>query len=96
MARKMQDNSKRLSLVIPDKTYKVISALSQMYGMSMNDVVNNVLNVFAAQNLAAVKEVEEMKKSAQDKYPLHSDLAAQNLAAVKEVEVDGEGGESRQ
>ena len=87
MSRKIAGNSKRLSLVVPEKTYQVISAVAQIHCLSMNDVVNNVLELFVEKNLSAISAVEEIKKSAQEKYPIQG-----QTSLFEDVPADEEAG----
>ena len=74
MARKLPAGKKNLSLIVPDEVYNVISAVAQLHGTNLNSVANELLAQFAKKNLAAVGAVEEMKKSAEEKFPLQIDL----------------------
>jgi len=76
---------KRLSLVVPAKTYDVILALAQIYGFSLNDVAGNVLNQFAAKNAASVEELEQAKKTAQKKISAQGELDFGQLDCTKKA-----------
>ena len=74
MTRKLPAGKKNLSLIIPADVYAVISAVAQLHGTNLNSVANELLAQFAKKNSAAVGAVEEMKKSAEENFPLQIDL----------------------
>lgn len=74
MTRKIPAGKKNLSLIVPENVYAVISAVAQIHGLSMNEVAGDLLAQFAKKNSAAISAAEEMKKSAQENFPLQTEL----------------------
>ena len=74
MTRKLPAGKTTLSLIVDAEVRDVISAVAKLHGTNLNSVAGELLAQFAKKNSAAVGEVEKMKKSAEENFPLQIDL----------------------
>lgn len=83
MARTRNQNranvrSERVSLVLTPAAYDGITALAQIRGVSVNDIINGVVEKLVAKNFAAIERYNSALADARDAITLDVDEDATN------------------